>query len=145
MSGKSYISINNKTGKGKQHRLIMEEYLGRKLTKDEVVHHINEDKQDNRIENLQVMDKKEHLVFHGLKRDNSHNIKKAKHNMKRINVFFTQEQVDYLANHTELSLSENVRRAMDDYIDTLRSWDACASASKIIKNTKDGRNTNTKA
>lgn len=37
-----------------QHRYIMEQYLGRKLTKKERVHHINKIKTDNRIENLEL-------------------------------------------------------------------------------------------
>lgn len=47
-----------------EHRHIMEEYLGRKLNKNEVVHHINGNKIDNRIENLQIMDKREHARMH---------------------------------------------------------------------------------
>lgn len=43
-----------------EHRYIMEIYLGRKLTKDEVVHHINGLGTDNRIENLTVMSKVDH-------------------------------------------------------------------------------------
>ena len=35
--------------------LVMEEYLGRYLTDNEVVHHINGDKQDNHIGNLHLM------------------------------------------------------------------------------------------
>jgi len=52
--------------KGKKiHRLIMEEQLGRPLRMDEVVHHINGDKQDNRIDNLKLMTCEEHASLHG--------------------------------------------------------------------------------
>ena len=47
-----------------EHRIIMEEVLGRKLKKYEVVHHKDENKLNNSIENLQLMTKKEHDRLH---------------------------------------------------------------------------------
>lgn len=54
----------NKKGNVKQHRRIMEEYLGRKLSEDEVVHHKNGIKTDNRIENLEVKSRSKHSSDH---------------------------------------------------------------------------------
>jgi hypothetical protein len=42
-----------KVGKVRLHRALMEQQLGRKLNTDEVVHHKNGDKLDNRLENLE--------------------------------------------------------------------------------------------
>lgn len=52
-----------------RHRVIMEEHLGRELLTEEYVHHINGDKKDNRIENLEVIDPITHGRLHHLQRN----------------------------------------------------------------------------
>ena len=46
----------NSSGKGKiyEHTFVMAEHLGRALAKGENVHHINGDRSDNRIDNLEL-------------------------------------------------------------------------------------------
>lgn len=47
-----------------EHRLVMEKHLGRILSTDEVVHHIDENKSNNSIENLMVVTEEEHKRIH---------------------------------------------------------------------------------
>lgn len=47
-----------------EHRAVAEKALGRKLRSNEEVHHINEDRFDNRLENLEVVTKREHADRH---------------------------------------------------------------------------------
>jgi hypothetical protein len=47
-----------------QHRLVMEAKLGRPLLDTELVHHINEVKDDNRPENLEIYERPAHIRHH---------------------------------------------------------------------------------
>lgn len=46
-----------------EHRLVMEEAIGRKLSQDEHVHHIDANKQNNAIDNLALLTAEQHGIF----------------------------------------------------------------------------------
>ena len=54
----------NKNGQISEHRYIAEKKIGRLLTDDDVVHHINGKRSDNRPKNLFVCSKEEHKEVH---------------------------------------------------------------------------------
>lgn len=104
----------NKEGYVMKHRLIMEQHIGRFVGKDEIVHHKNHDRADNRIENLEIMSKKEHAALHMTER---HKANLVKYVTTRVRVIETGEEF------------ESIREAADKF--------GCASNS-IIKSCKTG-------
>lgn len=55
---------SNKKGWILKHRWIMSNKIGRPLKNKEIVHHINEIRDDNRIDNLQLLNIQSHMVHH---------------------------------------------------------------------------------
>ena len=71
LNGEGYVVLYStghplarKDGSILEHRLVACEKLGRLLDPDEIVHHINGDRQDNRPENLQVLTRRAHPTGH---------------------------------------------------------------------------------
>ena len=72
---RGYVEVNmpdhprsNKGGYILHHRLVMESKIGRNLTRNEVVHHINGITNDNRLENLKLLSSREHTLLHANER-----------------------------------------------------------------------------
>jgi hypothetical protein len=63
MDKDGYIIIRGK----KQHRLVMEQHIGRALGDREIVHHKNGNTSDNRLENLEIMGWGIHSKLHRTK------------------------------------------------------------------------------
>lgn len=70
LSTHGYVTIYCEEKKRRlyEHRHIMEKKIGRVLSDKECVHHINGQKDDNRVENLQLMSKSEHAKLHATKK-----------------------------------------------------------------------------
>jgi len=98
-----------------QHILVMERYLGRYLEyysqghpNNEVVHHINHNKQDNRIENLQLMKHSEHAKIHS--NENKHRWSKAVRRIDTGEVYFSAAEASRALGMTARAVSQAINK-----------------------------------
>ena len=87
-----YVSVyfpdhpkSSKDGYIMEHILVMECIIGRWLEPDEVVHHINHVRNDNRAENLLLLSRKEHMRMHTYERQHNGGIPHRTIPVKNIN------------------------------------------------------------
>lgn len=59
-TGTGYVKLNGRH----EHRVVMEEHIGRRLRPGEVVHHRDGNKSNNSIDNLELMTQSEHCKAH---------------------------------------------------------------------------------
>lgn len=96
----NYKAIKVDGKKIDEHRYIMEQYLGRKLTRNEVVHHKDGNKANNDIENLELTTLSEHTRQHQLGKipseETRQKLSEALKGRKSINRKLDDEQVEHI-------------------------------------------------
>lgn len=128
--------ITNYKIKGRRyaHRVIMEEFLGRKLLPNEIIHHINGLKNDNRIENLKLY---QNNTTHAKENHSLGRIKRMK-----LRKFYIREDQDQALAELPGNKAEHVRAALDVYLPEKQRELISASASSSMKGGENGRGFN---
>ena len=103
-----------------EHRLIMEQHIGRSLEKNEVVHHVDGDKSNNHISNLRLMTDKEHRSIHckELWQNPSYRLKRIEH----VKQWHAKQDKSYKCRTLKATLVELAKQAWPCHSGSLRSF-----------------------
>lgn len=116
-----YKSIKIDGVKHDYHRWIMEQELGRKLRRDEVVHHIDENPKNNNLENLRIMSLSDHSRSHQLGKELSTETR------KKISIANTGKQPGIPRKLSD----EQIKYIKENYIPRDRKFGARALSKKF--------------
>ncbi len=66
VNDRGYVLVKEQDSKKyvREHRVIVERALGRKLSSSEHIHHIDGDKKNNKLNNLMVVSREQHMAIH---------------------------------------------------------------------------------
>lgn len=110
-NNRGYIFITLKPGVYVQeHIYIMEKHIGRRLLNNEVVHHIDSNRSNNHIENLQLMTRSAHISLHhkGKKQTEESN---QKNRLAHLGKKSNQNQIDAL--NQGRNIGYKIKRGME--------------------------------
>lgn len=127
----------NSTGFYYEHIVVMEKHLGRYLYKDETVHHIDLDKNNNDLSNLQLMKRKDHSALHAKLRGCSKTIKHCITCDKEFSVSSNKDQyrLQFYCSHNCSNISQRKvmkRPTLEQLENDLKSLSMVAVGKKYL-------------
>ena len=134
-----YVITSRKEGNKNKylHRLVWEDFYGRPIPKGYSIHHLNSNKKDNRIQNLQCCDKRNHSRFHGKNLSDEARLKIKIGNTGKVLPFETREKISKA--NTGKKRSEETRKKMRE--NHARYWKGKKFSDEVKVKMSESNNT----